>query len=182
MNKSNLALGISIGLIVLAAVSCFVEISAQVLTALSISSLLFTASQTMHSFLATKSEENQKIFEMFKSAGQIQLDEKWDLFYKNYLDLWSNGKKEKTIKVVGNILEIIACTILIVGLAVPIKIFNDAWIGELCTYLSFGILFLSIWIMEFSRRKIKLWGELQVFSILFKDNTAVEDDGGNENG
>ena len=82
MKKSNIALGMSIGFVFLAIISCFIDISVQVITTLSLCSLLFTVSQTIQSFITEYDEEQRHKFDLFKTMGTFQVDEKWEMVYK----------------------------------------------------------------------------------------------------
>ena len=78
--------------------------------------------------------------------GNFQIDEKWDFFYKKYLHFWNNDKKAKVLKIISNIVEVISVVILLLGLIVPLKMFEHEWVSNLCTFLSFSFLFFSVWI------------------------------------
>ena len=110
------------------------------------------------------------------------MDEKSELFFLQYLYEFASGKKEKWMKRTSSTLEVFAFIILILGLTVPIKIFDYEWVGEICTFLAFEILFFNIWLMEFSRNRIRQWSELQMFNMLFKDSASGEENGGIKNG
>ena len=176
MKKGNIVLGMSIGFIVLAIISCFVKISIQIITTLSICSLLFTVAQTIQSFISECDEENLQKFELFKDMGNFQLDKKWEFMYKKYLPIWVNDKKQKMMKTTSNILEIIAFIILLLGLIVPLRWFEHEWVNNLCTFLSFGFLFFSIWLIEMVRKRAELWGELRLMNMLLKSNNETEDE------
>ena len=171
MKKSNVSLGMSIGFTVLAIVSCFVEIPVQIVTTLSICSLLFTAAQAIHSFISECDEENMEKFELFKDMGNFKIDKKWDFVYKKYLSLWTNNKKQKAIEIISNIMEILAFIILLFGLIVPLKWFEKEWVSNLCTFMSFGFLFFSIWLVEIVKKRTKVWNELRLMYMLLKDNS-----------
>ena len=93
MKKGNIALGLTIGFAALGVISCFFGVSVQILTTLSICSLLITISQTLQSLIAIRDEEEKQKFDCIKKMGNFQIDEKWDFFYKKYLHFWNNDKK-----------------------------------------------------------------------------------------
>lgn len=177
MKKSNILLGMCISFIFLAIISFFVKISAQIITTLSICSLLFTAAQTIQSFLTECDKENRQKFELFKDMGNIHIDKKWDYIYKKYLPLWIDDKKQKHMKSASNILEIIAFIILLPGLIVPLSCFEYEWVNDFCTFLSFSFLFLSIWLVEKVRNRAELWSEIQLMNMLLENNNEMEGKG-----
>lgn len=180
MKKSNIALGMSIGFGILAVVSCFVNISIQVITTLSLCSLLFTIAQTIQSFITEYDEEQRHKFDLFKTMGNFQVDDKWDLVYKKYWSIWTDDKKQKRIRHASNIVEVSAFVVLLIGLIVPIKWFEYEWVGNLCTFLSFGFLFFSVWLVGFVRNRTELWTELRMLNMLLKDSDASNSVGGNQ--
>lgn len=180
MKKSNIALGMSIGFGILAVISCFVDVSIQVITTLSLCSLLFTIAQTIQSFITEYGEEQRHKFDLFKTMGNFQVDDKWDLVYKKYWSIWTDDKKQKRIRLASNIVEASAFVVLLIGLIVPIKWFEYEWVGNLCTFLSFSFLFFSVWLVGFVRNRTELWTELRMLNMLLKDGNASNSAGGNQ--
>ena len=105
MKKGNIALGLTIGFAILGVISCFFGVSVQILTTLSICSLLITISQTLQSLITIRDEEEKEKFDCIKKMGNFQFDEKWDYFYKKYWHFWNNDKKAKILKIIGNIIS-----------------------------------------------------------------------------
>ena len=176
MKKSNIALGMGIGFVLLAIISCFMDISVQVLTTLSLCSFLLTISQTIQSFISECDEEQRQKFDLIKTMGNFQIDEKWQMVYKKYLSIWTEGKKEKYIRLTSNIVESLAFVVLLLGLIIPISWFEYEWVGNLCTFLSFAFLFFSVWLAGVVRKRTEMWTELQMINLMLKDNDTV---GGN---
>ena len=174
MKKGNIALGLTIGFAALGVISCFFGVSVQILTTLSICSLLITISQTLQSLITIRDEEEKKKFDCVKKMGNFQFDEKWDYFYKKYWHFWNNDKKAKILKIIGNIVEVISVVILLLGLIVPLKMFEYEWVSNLCTFLSFSFLFFSIWLVGIIKDRINLWNELLVMSMLLKETNSTD--------
>ncbi len=174
MKKSNIALGITISFAALGIISCFFEISVQILTTLSICSFLITIAQTLQNFITIRDEEEQKKFDCVKQMNNFKFDEKWDYFYKKYWHFWNNDKKAKILKVVGNMLEVFSVMVLLLGLIVPLKIFEYEWVSNLFTFLSFSFLFFSIWLVGIIKDRINLWNELLAMAMLLKNPTSID--------
>ena len=180
MKKSNIALGMSIGFVFLAIISCFVDIPVQVIATLSLCSLLFTVAQTIQSFITEYDEEQRHKFDLFKTMGTFQLDEKWEMIYKKYWPIWTDGKKQKCIRLASNIVEILAFIVLLLGLIVPIKWFEYEWVGNLCTFLSFSFLFFSVWLVGVVRNRTEMWTELRMINLMLKEDNTSNAVGGNQ--
>lgn len=176
MKKSNIVLGLSIGFAILAVISCFINISIQTIVTLSICSLLFTAAQTIQSFVSESDEETQKKYDCFKELGNFKIDEKLDYVYKKYSHVWFSDKKRKYLIILGNILEIFAFIILLLGLIIPISIFEYKWITDLCTFLSFSLLFLNIWLVEKIKSRASSWCDIKFINMFLKENKDTEDE------
>ena len=74
----------------------------------------------------------------------------------------------------GNILEGLSVVVLLVGLIVPLKIFEYEWVSNLFTFLSFSFLFFSIWLVGIIKDRINLWNELLAMSMLLKNPTSTD--------
>ena len=172
MIKNNMPLGICAGFVILAFCSCFFEVPTQTITTLSICSLLFTISQALQSFLTMRDEEFKTRFDANKILNNVDIDEKLELLFKHYFTLVSPNKKVKAIRIISYGFEILGIAILIVGLTVPIDIFTNAMISNICTFLSFAFLFLSIWVMDLIKNRIQIWNDLKLFAVLFKKDSA----------
>lgn len=185
MNHNNIPLGICIGFILLGICSFFFKISIQIVTVISISSLFFTISQTIESFLSLKNEENKYKFDLTNMINHFNIDEIWMMFVKRYAPFFSTTKMKKFLKFISNLLELLAIIILIIGFVIPIKLFNNESIGSFFTLVSFGILFLNIWLIEKFKVSNELFYEMYLFSILlnnnYVDNTCCKENE-NENG
>lgn len=173
MKKSNIILGIGIGFIVLGVVAIIVDIPTQTLTILSICSLMFSVAQTLHSYISLKSESNKKMVEAFNSMQSYALDEKVLLFFKKYIDQFTQGRKEKTIEMAGNALEAIACVVMVAGIAIPIPWFEGETVSRICSFFSFGSIFISMWLLGLAQKKVYEWEEMQLFALLFKSDNIT---------
>ena len=170
MKKINFALGVGIGFVALAIASLLFNIPVQVITTLSICSLFLTIAQTIQSFIDVRDKEEQQKFDCFKDFGNFQIDEKWDYIYKKYLHIWTNNKRVKLIKITSNVLEIASIVILIFGLSIPLTFFEQEWVSNFCTLLSFALLFFNIWLVGIVKNRIELWNEIRLINMLLKNN------------
>lgn len=177
MKKSNIVFGMGIGFVLLSIFSCFVDISVQAITTLSLCSLLLTIAQTIQSIVSEYDEEQRQKFDLIKSMGNFQVDEKWAMIWRKYWPTLTDEKKQKFIRLTSNIVEVLAFVVLLLGLVIPIKWFECEWIGNLCTFLSFAFLFFSVWLAGIVRNRTDRWAELRMINLMLKDNNTV---GGNQ--
>lgn len=168
MNKENVVLGFAIGFFLLALISPFAGISTHILTVISLSSALFALAQAIENNLAAGDEERKKMFDVFSQANN--LSKEWLLFGQRYSHELFSTKTEKNKQSLATVIECSSVVILIVGMAIPVKVFEIEWISRMSTIIPFGFLFLSIWQLEKSRKKIRLWEEIQLFSMIFQNS------------
>lgn len=170
LNRENVVLGFAVGFFTLAFLSLFVGISTHVLTVLSLSSALFALAQTLENNLAAEDEEHKKMVDVFNQTGNMNLSNEWMLFCKKYIQELFSSKAAKRKQKTVMIIECASVVILVVGMAIPAKVFEIGWIARVSTIIPFGFLFLSIWQLERSKKKIQLWEEMQLFSMAFQNS------------
>lgn len=170
MKKNNIILGLACGFLVLAVVSFFVPISIQVITTLSVCSLLFSIAQAIQGYLSEKGAEDYAMFEAVAEIGNLEITDEWKLMYKNHLSWFKTSKKEKILTIISRIIECVSIIVLICGLVIPLPVFENEKIGTACTIGSFSAIFLSIWLTGNIRSNAKQWNELQMFGIAQKSN------------
>lgn len=172
LKQNNISLGLGVGFIVLAIYAYFFEISPQILVTISLCSLLFTVSQTIQNFLSIKEKESETKIDVMSKVQKCDMDEWWMLFAQKYAHLFLSTKNERYLKKIGEMLEIASFVVLICGFVIPIKAFENTALGNLCTLLSFGLLFFSIWLVEISRGEIQKWKEIKLFFLLLEETSA----------
>lgn len=163
MNKENVILGFAVGFLVLSAVSLFTEISTQILAVLSLSSLLFAAAQIFENNLAITSEERKMQLDELNQNKELDLDAETILFLKKYHQELFPTKKAKADQIIAKALECASIIILVVGLTVPLQMFNNESISRASTIGAFGFVFLNMWQMEKSRKKFQDLEYIQLF-------------------
>lgn len=181
LKQNNISLGLGIGFVILAVLCLFFEISPQILATISLCSLLFTVSQTIQNFLSFKEKESETKIDVMSKVQKCDMDERWILFAQRYSHLFLSSKNEHYLKKIGEALEIASFIVLICGFVIPIKALENTSLGNLCTLLSFGLLFFSIWMVEISRSEIQKWKEIKLFCLLLEDastkaNTTITQD------
>lgn len=167
MKKSNIVLGLACGFFLVALLSFYIDISVQVITTLSISSLLFSIAQAIQGFLSEKKNEHKAMLEAFDQVANMNITKDWMLFYKKYVPELNAGKKEKMLKIISTIIECTSIVVLVCGLVIPLPIFENQKIGTFCTVSSFSAIFLSIWLTTIIHNKLQMWDDIILFSMLF---------------
>lgn len=168
--QNNMPLGTCIAFIILSVVSIFLDFSSQILTTISLCSLIFTISQTIQNFLSLKEKEAESKIDAFKQIEN--LDESFVFILKNNIEGFFSDKNDKRLKKIGEILEISSFVVLVCGFTIPIGLFENEKISGFCTLLSFGFLFFSIWLMDINTKKIKEWNKLKLFSMILNQNNS----------
>lgn len=176
MKKNNIILGLACAFLVLAVASLFITISVQVITTLSICSLLFSIAQVIQSYIDEKGTEEKAKFDALVELNNIEIDDDWKLMFKNHLPWLKTDKKEKTLRIISCVIECASVVVLVCGLVVPLSVFENEKIGTACTIGSFSAIFLSIWLTGIIRSNTKQWNELQMFGIAQrKDKKDIEE-------
>ena len=177
MKKNSIVFGLACGFMILAVVSVFVNISVQIITTLSICSLLFSLSQAIRSFLDEKSQEYMAQMEAYGEMGNVDIPKEWKLMLKKYSPQFFNNKKTKIMNCVSNIVECSAVVVLICGLALPLQIFANEKIASICTICSFAMIFFSIWLVGIVQTRLQQWQDIQMFVMMQnqgKNNLPME--------
>ena len=68
----------------------------------------------------------------------MNLSNEWLLFCKKYNQQLFSSKATKNIQKAAMIIECTSVVILVVGMAIPAKIFEIAWIARVSTIMPFG--------------------------------------------
>lgn len=168
MKKNNIILGLACAFFALSVASLFISISIQVITTLSICSLLFSIAQAIQSYMSEKGKEDSAMFDAVVELGNVEITDDWKLMFKNHLSWFKTGKKEKRLSIISLIIECASIIVLVCGLVIPIPFFNNEKIGTACTVGSFSAIFFSIWLTGIIRSNAKQWNELQMFGIAQK--------------
>lgn len=172
MNRKNIILGFAVGFFVLSVLSLFVVVSTQVLTALSLSSLLLAFAQTFENNLTMEDEEQKKKVDALNLANNLNLNNDFLFFLKKYNQELFPTPKFKRYQFITKILECVAIAVLVVGLVIPIKAFEVECISRASTIGSLGFLFLSIWQIESSKEKVQAWDAIQFLGIILQNTNA----------
>lgn len=165
MKKNNIILGLACAFLVLSVISLFVSIPVQVITTLSICSLLFSIAQAIQSYIDEKGTADKAMFDAAVELGNVEIPDEWKLMFKNHLSWFKPDNKEKTLVIISRIIESASIVVLICGLVIPLRVFENEKIGTACTIGSFSAIFLSIWMTGIIRSNAKQWNELQMFGI-----------------
>ena len=168
MNRESIVLGFAAGFFLVAVISPFVGISTHIVTVISLSSALFALAQAIENNLAAEDEERKKMFDLFSQTNN--LSKEWLLFGKRYSHELFSTKAAKNMQFAATIIECISVVVLVVGMAIPAEIFEIEWLSKMSTIIPFEFLFLSIWQLEKSKKKIQLWEEMQLFSMVFQNS------------
>lgn len=164
MNKENVILGFSIGFFILATISFFVDISTQILTVLSLSSLLFSFAQIFENRLLIKDEERKTQLDTLNQSKGLNLSNETLSFLKKYHQELFPSPKVRNNQIIVKILECISISILVIGLSIPVQIFENESIARASTIGAFGFMFLNMCQIEKSRKKSQDLEYIQLFS------------------
>lgn len=183
MNKKNVVLGFAVGFLILAVFSLFVVVPTQILTVLSLCSLLLAFAQTFENNLAMEDEEQKKKVDALNQANNLNLSNDFLFFLKKYNQELFPTTKSKINQFAAKVLVCGAIAVLVVGLVIPIEMFEIEYISRASTIGSFGFLFLSIWQIEKSKEKIQSWDAIQLLGIILQntepDVTQEQEDNSN---
>lgn len=171
MNRENVVLGFALGFFALAFIALFICVSTQILTVLSLSSLLLAAAQIFENNLAIKNEERKMQLEELNQTKELNLDSKTISFLKKYQQVLFPTQKAKFNQIIAKMLECASIVILVVGLSIPLQIFENENISGASTIGAFGCIFLSTWQIEKSRKKLQDLEYIQ----LFRENSEKVD-------
>lgn len=168
MKKENILLGICIAFGLLGLLSVWVDISIQMQTTLSIFSLLFTIAQALQNIISRKQAVYEKTLETLNVTTNSNIDPLQLQMFCKWFPSSQNSKWDTFFTQSGNITEILAYVILILGLSVPLPFFDNAKISTTFSLLSFSVLFLSILLNDIYEKRIKKWNDIQIFGNLIK--------------
>ena len=124
----------------------------------------------MENNLAAEDEEHKKMLDVFSQTNN--LSKEWLLFGKRYNHELFSSKTAKNMQKAATIIECLAVVVLVVGMAIPAKVFEIERISRVSTIIPFGFLFFSIWQLEKSKKKFQLWEEMQLFSMVFQNSQS----------
>lgn len=181
MNKNNIVLGLACGFFALAVLSLFMDISVQIISTLSICSLLFSVAQALQSFLNEREKENKALFEAIDQAGNMNIPKENMLFIQKYFSDFITDKKTKAFKIITDGLECLSIIILICGLVIPMPFLQNERTGTFCTIGSFSAIFVSIWLVAKVHIRLQKWNDVQLFSLMINqnrenDNTVIPEE------
>ena len=177
MKRNDIPLCLAVGFFALAIVFLFFDISNQVLISLSLSSFFYTLAQSFKNYVDLRNEELKSQLDTFNSVGGFNMNPVQLLLMKRYALGLVDSKKEKRANIVSVIFECMAFAVLLVGLTIPLPLFQLEKISDIASILSFGFLFLSMWLSErYSERKSQ-WEDIQLVNTVFppQEPTKTED-------
>ena len=171
--RTNSALGFSVSFFALAILSTMIDVSVQILSILSLCSLLFAISQAIDSFVNKRASEYKAMIGAIDKLGNWNLTEVWRFIYEEYSYPYNAGWKDKIILHIAGVVECLAYIVLILGLVMPIPIFENERIGTICTISSFSILFFSFWLSAKSEKNSQLWKDLTLVGMLLQKESPI---------
>lgn len=168
MKRNSIPLCLAVGFFALAVAFMFFNVSKQALVSLSLSSFFYTLAQSFKNYVDLRNEELKSQVDTFNSIGGFHMTQSQLLLMKRNAPGLFRSKKEKQANTLSIIFECMAFAVLLVGLTIPFPLFQVEKIGDIATVLSFGFLFLSMWLAErYSERKSQ-WEDIQLISTLFQ--------------
>lgn len=173
MKRNNVAFCLFISFLILSLIAIFVEISAQMLIAISVSSTIYTFAQTLKNRIDLEDDETRTQLETFNAVGNFNMTAENLFFMKRYAPQFCASKQTKILNKVILILECVAFSALIIGLIIPIPFLENERISEVATILSFAFLFLSIWQVEKYAERKSQWEEIQLICLASKNLPQV---------
>lgn len=173
MKQNKIALYLFVSFAALAVISFFIKISQQTLVMISVSSLVFTAAQTLQSYISLKNEDTETQIEIFNTVGDFNLDTPQLIMMKKYAQWFSSPKKVKILNASTTVLECVAVLALFIGIIVPMPFFENENLSVFATILSFAFLFLSVWLVEKYTVRKSEWEFIQLIYEATK-NSAKE--------
>lgn len=167
MKKRNVAINISVGLVVLSFAALYVEIEPKTIVGLSMATLLFTIAQMLDSQVSFWNDDLQNQVDVYNNIGNFNLSPQNLLVFKILSKYQNPPKKQKIMHWIASTLYSVAFIILLLGFAAPISISEK--VGTNVTILSSSLIFLSIWLVDKQQERKEQWNEVQIAAILLKD-------------
>ncbi len=171
MKRNNIALCLFVSFFALAISSFFCDIPQRIIVAISVSSLLYTSSQTIKSYMELKNEDAKTQVDTVNTVGNFNLTPAMLLFMKRYFTDFNQSKKEKWLHRATVALDCLSFVVLIFGCVVPIPFLENETIGNFSTLLSFAFLFLSMWQVEKYSNRRGQWEEIQLLCLATNSHT-----------
>lgn len=167
MKKRNVAINISVGLVVLSFAALYVEIETKVIVGLSMATLLFTIAQMLDSQVSFWNDDMQNQVDVYNNIGNFNLSPQNLMFIKILSKYQNPPKKQKLMHWLASILYSVAFIILLLAFVAPINISEK--VGTSATILSSSLIFLSIWLVDKQQERKEQWNEVQIASMLLKE-------------
>lgn len=167
MKKRNVAINISVGLVVLSFVALYVEIDTKIIVGLSMATLLFTIAQMLDSQVSFWNDDMQNQVDVYNNIGNFNLSPQNLMFIKILSKYQNPPKKQKLMHWLASILYSVAFIILLLAFVAPINI--SVKVGTSATILSSSLIFLSIWLVDKQQERKEQWNEVQIAAMLLKE-------------
>ena len=172
MNSRKMPLYIAVGLIGLCIASFFVEIQQQILTGLSIATLLFTVAQVVDSQIAFWNEDLENETDRYNDKEGDPFDAETLLLIKTMLKCRKPPKKQTILTTIVIMMYSAAFVAFFVSFVVPFNFPNQ--IGNSVSIFSIALLFLSIWLTDKNQEYKKQWKEVLIVSQLFRKRCETQ--------
>lgn len=176
--RNHIALYLFFGFIILSVGAVFFEIPQSAFAAISLSSFFFALAQVGKSYVNYRFDDMKAQLDTYSTTKDINISDMLRLEFKRVLPWIHQNKSVKFLNQLTNAFECGAIIILILGITIPIPVFENKTVKVVSTLLSYACIFLSIWFVEKSAERKDQWENVQMLSLILgqQSEKTVEED------